>query len=452
MAQALEELELAVEHCPDIFAALEKVTGQSFEVILADLDQGPEAAFLLKTAHELKLNQKAFAFAVASGTAYASPQEFGVEVVLAKPIIPDQVKYALLSCDSFLACMQTWSTRGGSLAKKQAVVPAEQLRPVSTQPSPTPNRLPVRPVQPSPAMNQGSPRWPTATKVAPSSPNPAPPRAPLPTTNTPAPSRNSQAQPKDPVVRNKVLWSTTLGLLVFAFLYGASQALPGLKVFARSADVVEETYDRSVEAAQSDSQEGIKPAAALSGQAAAFPPSRLRAAAPPSPRMVPAHRSPLEQVPLATTQANATKPNLESAGAAKIQIPDSIRRPQPEGEPMRNTAARLPSLMGQLEPVVLSEEVAEQLLSLRVQPNYPQQAVKAGMQGVVVLQAWIAADGSIRELKLVRGSLLLGQAAYEAVKQWRYKPYLLNGKAVEAQTFVTVNFRLPQQSLLLPSR
>jgi len=108
--------------------------------------------------------------------------------------------------------------------------------------------------------------------------------------------------------------------------------------------------------------------------------------------------------------------------------------------------------MGQLEPVVLSEEVAEQLLSLKVQPNYPQQAVKAGLQGAVVLQAWIAADGSIHELKLVRGSLLLGQAAYEAVKQWRYKPYFLNGKAVEAQTFVTVNFRLPQQSLLLPSR
>ena len=459
MTQALEELELAVKHCPDIFAALEKVTGQSFDVILADLDQGPEAGFLLKTAHELKLNQKAFAFAVASGTAYASPQEFGVEVVLAKPIIPDQVKYALLSCDSFLACMQTWSTRGGSVAKKQGSAPAEQSRPVSPPPSPTPNRPPVRPVEPSPAINQGSAKWPTATKVAPPSPNPAPARAPLPTTNTPAPSRNAQAQPKDRVVRGKVLWSTTLGLSILAFGYGASQALPGLKVFARSADIVEETHDRTSEAQQSGSNapEGIKPAdTELSGQAATFPPSRLRAAAPPSPRMVPAHRSPLlQQVSLAATEINATKSDpgpAQPAGAAKIQIPDSIRHPQPEGEPARSTPARLPSLMGQLEPVVLSEEVAEQLLSLKVQPNYPQQAVKAGMQGAVVLQAWIAADGSIRELKLVRGSLLLGQAAYEAVKQWRYKPYLLNGKAVEAQTFVRVNFRLPQQSVLLPSR
>jgi protein TonB len=43
----------------------------------------------------------------------------------------------------------------------------------------------------------------------------------------------------------------------------------------------------------------------------------------------------------------------------------------------------------------------------------------------------------------VDGSLLLGRAAVEAVKQWRYKPYLRNGVAVEAQTYVTVNFRLP---------
>jgi protein TonB len=63
----------------------------------------------------------------------------------------------------------------------------------------------------------------------------------------------------------------------------------------------------------------------------------------------------------------------------------------------------------------------------------------------VVLEAWIGTDGAIRELKLVRGSLLLGKAACDAVKRWRYKPYLLDGKAVEAQTFVTVDFRLPAE-------
>ena len=55
----------------------------------------------------------------------------------------------------------------------------------------------------------------------------------------------------------------------------------------------------------------------------------------------------------------------------------------------------------------------------------------------------IGRDGNIRDLKLVDGSLLLGQAAVKAVKQWRYKPYLRNGVAVEAETYVTVNFKLP---------
>lgn len=108
------------------------------------------------------------------------------------------------------------------------------------------------------------------------------------------------------------------------------------------------------------------------------------------------------------------------------------------------------TLLGELEPVNLSEEASEELLLEKVQPSYPQQAVKAGMQGAVVLEAWIGTDGNIRDLKLVRGPLLLGRAAYQAVKQWRYKPYLRSGKAMEALTYVTVTFTLPQQSLVSP--
>jgi protein TonB len=79
----------------------------------------------------------------------------------------------------------------------------------------------------------------------------------------------------------------------------------------------------------------------------------------------------------------------------------------------------------------------------RVLPNYPDQARQAGLQGAVLLQAWIRKDGTVGDIKIIKGPLLLGQAAYQAVKQWRYKPYLLNGQLVEAQTYVTVNFRLP---------
>jgi len=125
-------------------------------------------------------------------------------------------------------------------------------------------------------------------------------------------------------------------------------------------------------------------------------------------------------------------------------IPDSLSRPQPESPTLQTVSLkRSPGLLSQVEPVNLAEDLSRSLLLQKVTPSYPEQALKAGVEGAVILQAWIGKDGSIRDLKLVDGSLLLGRAAVDAVKQWRYKPYLRNGVAVEAQTYVTVNFRLP---------
>ena len=453
MTQALEELGLQVESCPEIFSALEKVTGQSFDIILADLDQGPEATFLLKTARELKLNQSAFAFAVATGTAYAQPQEFGVELVLAKPIIPDQVKYALLDCNGFLARMRSWS------------MPDASKKLTSAAAQPRTNGLPVRPAKPSPKLTSTPGQRPAKTNATPATAKPAPARvatnaAPTP----PSPSQNKVVRPKAQVRGGKILWSTTLGAAVLAAAYGASRPLPSLAAFAASTagyrQTIARVYGEILKVAQDKSAEAeeIEPAPLEpASQAAAFPPARVRVAAPSLSRTTAVHRLPSpEQVSFPEPEGLPASPDPEPesspAAAHTPQIPESIRAAQADGEPVHSIAARTPSLLGQLEPVTLSDEVAEGLLSQRVQPGYPEQALKSGLQGAVVLQAWIAPDGSIRDLKLVRGSLLLGRAAYKAVKQWHYKPYLLNGRAVEAQTFVTVNFRLPQQSLLMPTQ
>ena len=101
------------------------------------------------------------------------------------------------------------------------------------------------------------------------------------------------------------------------------------------------------------------------------------------------------------------------------------------------------SLMSDVEPISLTEDSAEKMVLQRVLPNYPAQALRSKLQGSVLLQAWIRKDGTIRDLKVINGPLVLCQAAYSAVKQWRYKPYIMNGQVMEAQTFVTVNFRLP---------
>jgi len=78
----------------------------------------------------------------------------------------------------------------------------------------------------------------------------------------------------------------------------------------------------------------------------------------------------------------------------------------------------------------------------RVQPQYPALARQARIQGTVQLTAEIAKDGSIQKLEVMSGHPLLVPAALQAVKQWRYKPTLLNGQAVEVVTQIDVNFTL----------
>jgi periplasmic protein TonB len=89
---------------------------------------------------------------------------------------------------------------------------------------------------------------------------------------------------------------------------------------------------------------------------------------------------------------------------------------------------------------VISQLTEAQLLN-RVEPVYPHIAALSGIQGQVRLHAIIARDGSIQSLNVTSGHPMLAIAALEAVRQWRYRPYILNGEAVEVETLITVNFR-----------
>jgi protein TonB len=92
--------------------------------------------------------------------------------------------------------------------------------------------------------------------------------------------------------------------------------------------------------------------------------------------------------------------------------------------------------------VRVSSGVQSGLLVRKVQPTYPPLARQARIQGTVVLQAQISKSGDIENLQLISGHPMLAPAAIEAVKQWKYKPYLLNGEPVEVETTVQVNFSL----------
>ena len=89
------------------------------------------------------------------------------------------------------------------------------------------------------------------------------------------------------------------------------------------------------------------------------------------------------------------------------------------------------------------EDYADDQVLHRVHPNYPKQARARKLHGTVVLQAVINKQGKVDSLQLVSGDPLLAQAAADAVKQWRYKPYWHNGEAADFQTRVTVDFKQP---------
>ncbi len=84
----------------------------------------------------------------------------------------------------------------------------------------------------------------------------------------------------------------------------------------------------------------------------------------------------------------------------------------------------------------------EKRIVTKTEPVYPEAARTAGTEGLAVLDAVIAPDGSVERLRPVSGPDLLVQSATEAVQSWKFEPYLSSGKAVEVETTIAVEFRL----------
>lgn len=119
-----------------------------------------------------------------------------------------------------------------------------------------------------------------------------------------------------------------------------------------------------------------------------------------------------------------------------------------EGQAVERVKYRLSDPAGSVEvakhsdTVRISSGLAEGLVVSKVIPQYPPEAKKAGIQGTVVLLIKIGKDGHPHDIQFVSGVPQLADAAIEAVKQWQYKPYLLNGQPTEVETAVQLNFTL----------
>lgn len=95
-----------------------------------------------------------------------------------------------------------------------------------------------------------------------------------------------------------------------------------------------------------------------------------------------------------------------------------------------------------IKRIRVASRVVEANLIHDVTPQYPPEAGRARIEGTVVLLATIGSDGSIKDVRVESGLPILAQAAIDAVKQWRYKPYMIDGEPVEVDSRITINFNL----------
>lgn len=431
--QVLIELDFDVEHRPEIFGAIEELTSRRFDLIACDWGEGLEAAFLLKTSRDLKLNQTAFTVVIANRDSAADVRKAGADLVLIKPLISEKAKRQLLHCEKFLAHMQKWLPKLGFTAPEAARTPAFSKPVEGERPYPEWPRVPqpssihrnenILPVVPAFAFNHGFIRDNGVFFD----------KAPDPPKHRGTQSRHRKHHGRFLQMAAMATVFLSVGYVFSEPLRSESRGISVAQICGRALQRTAawfhgtETADLPAKPAPNDNDSFFIPPAVR---------SRFRI-----------HLSPVVRPTAKPLTADARDQSAEavqkadSAITASVEIPDSLKR---IGPGLHNVMTHSgPSFLASLEPVSLSEELAQKLLLQKIAPSYPEQAIRAGLQGPVILQACIGRDGSIRDLKLVRGSLFLGRAAYNAVKQWRYQPYILNGRPVEAQTYVTVDFKLP---------
>lgn len=136
---------------------------------------------------------------------------------------------------------------------------------------------------------------------------------------------------------------------------------------------------------------------------------------------------------------------IAQADASVLGVRGGVGDSRSRGSVFDSAGLGLNMVLSPPAPVVHQRPASHMMegnLVTRVQPVYPPVARQARIQGPVVLQAVISREGTIENVQVVSGHPMLVQAALDAVRRWKYRPYMLNGEPIEVETQVTVNFVL----------
>jgi protein TonB len=190
-----------------------------------------------------------------------------------------------------------------------------------------------------------------------------------------------------------------------------------------------------------------EPAVPSAGEVAGTAPIASNASAssdPVSTNTLPPRETPAPQ-PLRTVAvpSQTSAPSRGIQVATNAGIPSSLRSQLASSTPEASGNKPMEAAMSSIEPVNLPPSAALDLLAQPVDPIYPASAKASGQRGSVMLQILIGRDGTVQDAKFLQGSLAFARAAIDAVKQWRFKPYSLNGRAVSVQSTITLTFKPP---------
>jgi TonB family protein len=468
----LDEMSVSCERPLDGVSAAQKLNSRSFDLVLVDCENLPAAKLIFDVCRRGKKGTNPVPIAIVDGRA-GLPTAFrlGAELILTKPVAKDQARSTFRTAVSRLRKEEpapaAQAEQPAPVVAATPVQPAERAlaaaAAVSSQPVKISDSAPAVAAElpPAPAMLTAAKQ--TALPAVQlhevgSPPKPAEAKGPLPASKpVPLPhlsddpvlaelERSDVAPPPALCPREASRSKSGSALMVTLILalagggaYAAWMYQPGFRA------LVQPQINRVLGLAGIASHQKAIPA-----------PTPVQVPAQTSPKPTPTAAATSTALPTDATQPDGASapissgagPELPAAPPASItpaSAPAKTKLESPADSKKTETAAPLSDskLPGDEDAVVLSSKGAEKRLLHSVPPTLPVGSNAGGLEGTVVLKAVVDDSGKVVSVHLLEGNPALADAAIHAVKQWRYRPYVRDGKGLAFQTVVLVDFQRP---------
>ena len=479
----LEEMSVSCERPLDGSSAAQKLRAQSFDLVLVDCENLPAAKLIFDVCRRSKTGTSAVPIAIVDGRA-GLPTAFrlGAELILTKPVSKDQARSTIRTAVSRLRKEEPTRTVQPvetPAVESRALAPPEprvQIAAAAAAAAPQPAMSVAAAPPPAPIAPTLAETSEAAKEIVPEPESPKPePAFSLASEPPVTPGDSAIQKPAPKTVSDDHVWAeleraeAELQPSVFSAYAQPKQKGRGLQVallllllagggfyaawtYQPDFRTMVEPYVTKVLALLA--APGPQPASSAQQQDSRSP----RQAPTPSPAKTPATAAqPTAGAAADQTTANAAPPGVPNGAVPPAQstLAPTTNAATPVSQSAQATEAAQPKdntvadttfdseLPGEKNAIVLSSKGAERRLIHHVPPVYPATARPAGTEGTVVLKTLVSEDGKVEAVRVVEGNTTLTAAAVKAVKQWRYRPYVRDGRAQPFRTIVLVDFQRP---------